>query len=97
MEIIRGRQHPDEPIMPPLGPLGRLEIVELPAGQTAAERVKAILDAAGFGVPEPPAPVETCGLRVVRDGETVFVCTEPPHPDTPYVHTMLDGHREIED
>jgi hypothetical protein len=63
-----------------------------PAGQTPAERVKAILDAAGFGRPPAAPPIETCGFRINVDGAPVFICTLAPHPDAPHLHGMHDGH-----
>ena len=89
-ERIRGRQHPDEPIAPP--PCDLLSL-EFPAGQSSSERVKAILDWAGFGPAEEPATAETCGFRITDvDGAPVFVCNSPPHPEAPHLHVMLDGH-----
>jgi len=108
-EIRRGRQSENGPVArAPAGSVHRLgdldwlhdatasgiwEGVEFPAGQTAAERIKAILDWAGFGTSEPPASVETCGFRIVDvDGAPVFICNQAPHPEAPHVHGMYDGH-----
>lgn len=55
MEILRGHQHEDDPMPEPIaGTLLRIVEIpsEFPTGQTAAERVKAILDAAGIRLPD---------------------------------------------
>lgn len=95
MEIIRGRQYEKDPLPEPL-PGTLLRIAEIPSkfpgGQTVVERVKAILDAAGYGPPPPVPPVEACDFRINVDGEPVFICTEARHPDAPHLHAMLDGH-----
>jgi hypothetical protein len=89
-EIRRGRMSEYEPEALPR-PVRAWEDAEFPAGQTASERIKAILDWAGFGAPEQPAAVETCGFRVTdADGTPVFTCTEAPHPESPHVYGMLD-------
>lgn len=87
-ESNRGRQHPGELIEPP--PCDLLSL-ELPAGQTSSERIAALLDAAGFRLPEPSAPVEMCGFTVNVDDVPVFICSTPPHPETPHQHGTWDG------
>lgn len=53
---IRGRQYEDGRLAAP--PPGETTRLEFPAGQTASERVKAILEAWGFDTSAPVVPID---------------------------------------